>query len=324
MKKSQQRKGLVAGIDLGGTNIAVGIIDAKGKMIGAEKRKTKASLGRDAVIGRIVETIERACECGNCAIGDLTALGIGVPGAIDFDEGIVINAGNLGWKDVPIRELLTKRLKIPVIVDNDANVAAWGEATLGAARGWKDILAVWVGTGIGGGLILGGDIWRGPMDTAGEIGHMLLFPRGGIGRRTLEDHCSRVAMVRAMETIAGFHPESSLREALAQRADGELIGSATIAKAYEDGDDLCRKVVDDAADLLGIAIANMVTLLSVRAVVVGGGVAEALPARYLDRVRESFESHVFPATLKKCRIVRSELAGDAGILGAAMLARGAR
>ncbi len=110
---------------------------------------------------------------------------------------------------------------------------------------------------------------------------------------------------------------------LAGRVEGEVIGSLTIAKAYEDGDALCRRVVDDAADLLGIAIANMVTLLSVRAVVVvGGGVAEALPARYLDRVRESFESHVFPATLKKCRIVRSELAGDAGILGAAMLARG--
>ncbi len=318
----QQHKGLVAGIDLGGTNIAVGIVDEKGKMVGAQKRKTKASLGRDAVVDRIVETLGRACEVANCAPTDLTAVGIGVPGVIDFDDGVVINSGNLGWKDEPIRDLLSKRLKVPVTVDNDANLAAFGEATLGAARGWKDVLAVWVGTGIGGGLVLGGEIYRGPMHTAGEIGYMLLMPRGGVGRRTVEDHCSRVAMVRAMETIAGFHPESAMRAALANRVDGELIGSSTIAKAYEDGDELCRKVVDDAADLLGIAIANIVTLMSVRAVVIGGGVAEAMPSRYIDRIRDSFEMSVFPSTLKKCRIVRSELGGDAGILGAAMLARG--
>ncbi len=321
MAKKRKRSGIVAGVDLGGTNMIVGIVGKNCEILAQVKRKTKAAIGRDGVIDRIVEAIERACAEAGTNLQGLDAVGIGAPSAIDFDEGMVINAGNLGWKQVPLKSILEKRLNMPVAVDNDVNAAVWGEASLGAARNWKDVLAVWVGTGIGGGLILGGEIWRGSFHTAGEIGQMILYPRGGLGRRTLEEYCSRVSMVRAMETLIGFYPQSKMRAAFAAKSEDGMVGSSAIAAAYEAGDELAVRVVDDAADLLGMAIANAVTLLSVRAVVLGGGVTEALGKRYVDRVRESFEWNVFPSTLKKCHIAVGELGDRAGVLGAALLAR---
>ncbi len=301
--RKRQAGAPVVGIDLGGTNFTVGVVDAKGRLLGRDRRKTKAHQGRDAVIDRIVESVGNACRDAGTGLEDIGAVGIGAPSAIDWDQGMVINAGNLGWRNVPLREILRKRFGVPVVVDNDVNVAAWGEHVLGAGRGHEDMLAVWIGTGIGAGLVLRGDVWRGPGFTAGEIGQMILFPRSSVGRRTFEEHCSRTAMVRERS-----------------KEDGP-VGSGAIAQAYVDGDELVQQVVDDAADLVGLAIANAVTLLSLRCVVLGGGVTEALGDRYVERVRESFEWHVFPATLRKCAIVASELGDGAGVLGAAMLAR---
>ncbi len=321
MSKKRKKSGLVVGVDLGGTNITVGVVDREHKVIASAKRKTKAALGLDAVIERIVETIGRACESAGVSIDQLDGIGIGAPSAIDFDEGMVINAGNLGWKMVPLRAILEKRLDRPVVIENDVNAAIWGEAQLGAAKSWRDVLAVWVGTGIGGGLVLNGEVHRGAFHTAGEIGHMQLFPRGGVGRRTLEEHCSRLSIVRAIETMVGFYPQSKIRPALAARGDDGMIGSSAIAECYAAGDELVVRVVDDSAELLGIAIANIVTVLSVEAVVLGGGVVEACGKRYLSRVRESFEWNVFPSTLKKCHVVASELGDSAGVLGVSLLAR---
>lgn len=321
MAKKRKQSGLVVGVDLGGTNMMVGIVDRQHKIIASVKRKTKAAMGRDAVIDRIIGSIERACEEAGIKIDAVDGVGIGAPSAIDFDEGMVINAGNLGWKQVPLRAILEKRLGMPVVVENDVNAAVWGEVSLGAAKAWTDVLAVWVGTGIGGGLVLGGKIYRGSFHTAGEIGQMILFPRCSPGRRTLEEHCSRLSMVRAMETIVGFYPQSKIRAAFEARGEDGMVGSSAIADCYANGDELVVRVIDDAADLLGIAIANAVTLLSVRAVVLGGGVTEALGKRYVDRVRESFEWHVFPSTLRKCHLVVGVLGDSAGVLGAALLAQ---
>jgi len=321
MARRPKRSGLVAGVDLGGTKVTFGIVSGDGKILAMEKRKTKATTGMESVLDRVVDGLERACKEAGCELGDIDAVGIGAPSAVDFDEGVVIHAGNLGWKNVPLRALLEDRLDLPVLVDNDVNVAAWGEFTAGAARGWSDALGVWVGTGIGSGLILGGKVWRGAFHTAGELGQMVLQPRGGLGRRTVEEHCSRLAMIRSMETLIGSHPQSRMRAVLQRTAEEGPLGSSAIADAYEAGDELVLRVVDDAADLLGLAIANAVTLLSVRGVVLGGGVTDALGKPFVERVRESFEWHVFPATLRKCRVVAAELGDSAGIVGAAALAR---
>lgn len=314
------REMVVAGVDLGGTNIQVGIVAADGRVLGRCKRKTKAHEGRDEVVRRVVDSIQRALDEARVPRDRLFAVGVGAPAVVDFEKGLVVKAGNLGWEDVPLRAILSERLRVPVALDNDANCAAWGEVQLGAARGRDHALAVWVGTGVGGGLVLGGQIWRGPRLTAGEIGYAVLFPSGQPGMMTVEDVCSRTGIVNALQRLLPAYPESALHRILAEKADESgAISSSMIARAYEKDDELVRKVVDRSAELLGGAIANLVTVLSIDCVVLGGGVTEALGEPYVARVRKGFERSVFPPSLRRIDFVASTLNDDAGMLGAAML-----
>ena len=316
---------VVVGVDLGGTNMQIGVVDAEGKIIGRCKRKTKAHEGRDTVIKRLVEGVWRAMDDAKVPRERLFGVGVGAPSAVDFDRGVVIKAGNLGWEDLPLRDILMKELGaretgVRVALDNDVNVAAWGEAQLGAARGRANMLAVWVGTGVGAGLVLDGRLWRGPRHTAGEIGHVVLFPSGQPGFMTVEDICSRTGIVNALRRLLPMYPDSALHKLIAEKADETgSIGSSTIARAYERDDELARRVVDKSADFLGIAIATVVTMLSIDCVVLGGGVTEALGGPYVARVTKSFERAVFPSVLRKTEIVASSLNDDAGVYGAAML-----
>jgi glucokinase len=311
---------VVVGIDLGGTNMQIGVVNAEGRVVGRAKRKTKAHEGRDEVIRRLCEGVGRALDDGRVPREKLFAVGVGAPSAVDFEKGLVIKAGNLGWENVPLREMLAKELRVPVALDNDVNVAAWGELQLGAARGRSNVLAVWVGTGVGAGLVLGGGLWRGPRHTAGEIGHVILFPAGQPGFMTVEDICSRTGIVNALKRLLPMYPDSALHKLIAEKADETgSIGSSTIARAYEREDELARKVVDRSAEFLGIAIANVVTMLSIDCVVLGGGVTEALGEAYVSKVRRSFDRAVFPSVLRKTDILASTLGDDAGMLGAAML-----
>jgi glucokinase len=189
--------------------------------------------------------------------------------------------------------------------------------------GKGDLLAVWVGTGVGGGLVLNGGLWRGPLFTAGEIGQVILQPGGAPGHRTVEEFCSRTAIVRSMETIAGFYPSSRFHKVRAEKEDGPL-GSGAIRDLYAEGDELTCRVVDASAELLGLAIANQLTVLSLKSVVLGGGVVEALGKAYAAKVRESIVAHVFPSTLRKVDVLVTQLEDKAGVLGAAMLARSGR
>ncbi len=314
---------VVVGVDLGGTNMQIGVVNAEGKVIGRCKRKTKSHEGRDEVIKRIIEGVQRALDEAKTPREKLFGVGIGAPAVVDFDKGTVVKAGNLGWEDVALRDILMQQLRVPVALDNDVNCAAWGEAQLGAARGRANVLAVWVGTGVGGGLVLGGSIWRGPKLTAGEIGYVVLFPGGQPGMMTVEDICSRTGIVNALKRLLPAYPESALHRLIAEKADETgAIGSSTIAKAYAMEDELTRKVVDKSAEFLGFAIANLVTMLSIDCVALGGGVTEALGEPYVARVRKSFERTVFPASLRKTEFVASALNDDAGMLGAAMLVLG--
>ncbi len=318
------KRDLAIGIDLGGTNIAAGVVDRKGKLLGRAKKKTKAVEGRESVLSRLVTAMEDACTEAGVSLADVSAVGIGAPGPVDFGKGVVITAGNLGWKDVALGDLLQKRTNIRTVVDNDVNVAAWGEATIGAGEGRESLLAVWVGTGVGAGWVLGGKLWRGDMHTAGELGQTIVFPGGQPGSTTLEEFCSRTGIVRSITARVGFYPDSSFHKALErQRAEGKSgpIGSSALAECYKSGDEVTTLVVNASADLLGVAIANVITLLSVRTVVLGGGVTEALGKPYMQRVAASVAQHVFPSALgPKIEVRMTALKDEAGILGAAMLA----
>jgi glucokinase len=308
----------VVGIDLGGTNMQIGVVNPDFSIRSRAKRKTKAAEGLDAVVQRIVEGVEEACQGANLQTKDLAAVGIGAPGAIDPRQGLVLEAVNLRWTNVPLCDLLSQKLGVPVILDNDVNAAIYGENRLGAGENARDLLGVWIGTGIGGGLILNGQLYYGTFFTAGEIGHTTLVPNNPPGSRSLEHNTSRSAIVeRLIRLIRANRPSI-----IPSLVDGNLsdVKSKTIAKAYNAGDELTIEVVDSAADLLGIAIANTVTLLSLGRVVVGGGLTEALGESLVEKIRHAVRTRVFPDVCRKVEVVGTRLEDDAGVLGAALLA----
>ncbi|MCP3905691.1 MAG: ROK family protein [Planctomycetes bacterium] len=311
--------GAVIGIDVGGTNMQIGVVDETNALVGRAARRTQASRGLDHVLGVVADGVDEACRAAGIAGGDVAAVGVAAAGAIDVPRGVVLDSTNMGWQDVPLRDLLAERLGRPVVLDNDVNGAVWSEHQLGAAGGRGDLLGIWVGTGIGGGLVLNGQVYHGDRFTAGEVGHTVLRPDGEQGMRTVEDLCSRTGLRRQFGRLLPDHPGSALYAAC--DGDAERLGTTSLARAYADGDALAVRVIDGSADYLGVAIANWVTVLALPAVIVGGGITEALGAPYLDRIRASFVEHVFPDEHRSCALSITELAADAGLLGAALLAR---
>lgn len=307
------------GIDLGGTNMQIGVVSSDDRILGRAKRKTKADEGRDAIVARIISGIEEACTQAGLQPEALGGVGVAAPGAVDPVAGVVLEAVNLRWDNVPLAEIMTRRMKVRCWLDNDVNAAVYGENALGAGKQSRHLLGVWVGTGIGAGLILGGELYYGDAMTAGEIGHTILLPGNPRGSRSLEHNCSRTAVVeRLVRLIRANH-----KSALLDEVEGDLtnVKSKALARCYHAGDRLVCEVIDTAADLLGVGIANAATLLSIRRVVLGGGLTEAVGKPFVERVQKSARECVFPDALRKLDVVASHLEDDAGVYGAAMIAR---
>lgn len=306
----------VIGIDLGGTNIQAAVVDAQWRIVGRAHRRTQPADGQDAVIGRIAEAVHEACGDGGVKLASIEAIGIGAPAPVDRASGKILRAPNLGWTDVPLAWLLRERLDRPVHIDNDVRVATLGEHRLGAGRGCDDLIGIWLGTGIGGGLILGGKLHAGPAFTGGEIGQTLLFPGAPKGQRSFEDFCSRRAVVaRLAARIRSGEPSSITSD------DPEALSAEHLAKAVTAGDSLATHVVDEAAHLIGYVAANAVTLLGLGRVILGGGLSEALGDALITRVRRSIEHHAFYRTCREVDVRLTGLSSTAGLLGAAIMAR---
>lgn len=297
----------------------IGVVDAEGRVVARDKRKTRAREGKDAVVDRMVSGIAEVCRDAGLKPGDLAGIGLGAPGAVDPATGVVLEAVNLRWKDVPIVEGLSARLGVPVVLENDVNAAIVGENRFGAGKGSRDLLGVWLGTGVGGGLILDGRLYHGALHTAGEFGHMTLFPGAMPASTSVEHNCSRTAIVRTIRQLIEADEASMIWDLV----DGDLsaIRSRTLGAAYRAGDDLTCEVIHASADLLGIAIAGIVTLLSLPRVVLGGGLTEAIGEPLAQRVEASVRRHVFPDACRVVRVVPTMLADRAGIIGAALIAR---
>jgi len=322
----------VIGIDIGGTNMQVGVVAPDDTITGRAAAKTEGAKGIERVLDNVNDGIDRACAEAGIARDELGAVGVAAAGAIDIPNGIVLTSPNLDWHDLPLRALLAGRLRLSVALENDVNGAVWGEYRLGAGKGsGGDALGVWIGTGVGGGLVIGGRIHHGDLFTAGEIGHTTItahlaahdVPGPDAPRTNLEHFASRTGMrARIAEGLAA-HPESIMHELTGGDPDlvAERIGTGELEAAYQGGDALTVSVVNRGADVLGIAIANCVTLLAIGTVFVGGGITEALGEPYLERIRASFRAHVFPDRCRSCRLVMTTLAADAGLLGAALIAR---
>jgi glucokinase len=307
------------GVDLGGTNIQAGVLDANNKLIVSDRIKTKAEGGEDTVVKRIAKLSLSVMEKAGIKPEEVGGLGIGAPGAVNYKKGVVINAVNLRWTDFPLAKVLQKELGIPIVVDNDVNVGTWGEYMAGAGKGYDNLMGIFVGTGIGGGLVLNGDLYHGTLMTAGEIGHVVIRADAPLGQRTLENLASRTNIVNQLRQLI-LSNHASIISDLTQ-GDLDKVRSKILSEAYKKKDALTMEVIGQAAHYLGVTIASVVTLLSLPCIVVGGGVTEALQNDWIELIREVYDEYVFPPELSKCKIVASKLGDDAGTIGAALLAK---
>ena len=314
----------VIGVDMGGTKILSAVIDADGNILGTAKVPTKADKGASEVIDRIANSIRKAIDKSGVASESIQAVGIGAPGPLDPATGVVIFAPNLGWRDVPLKAELEARVGFPTFVDNDVNVGTLGEHVFGAGRGVQNVVGIFVGTGIGGGIILNGELFHGASKTAGEVGHIIVKaggPRCGCGTRgCLEAIASRTAMTKQFRKAILKKGKKSV---ISKLTDGDLgaIRSGVLAKAIRLNDKLTLKIFKKVTKYLGIGIGSIVNFLNPEMIVLGGGVVEALDDTFLDDIRAAAKKYSLPNTLDGVQIVRAALGDNSGILGAAALAR---
>jgi glucokinase len=324
-KESEKTNDLVVGVDLGGTKILAAVVAADGKILGQAKRKTKPETGTESVIERIVKTVDDALVSAKVARADVRAVGIGAPGPIDPDTGTVLMAPNLnGWENVPLAKTLSEQLGAPVFLDNDVNVGTLGEFVYGAGRGAKDVIGVFVGTGIGGGLIIGGQLRSGARHAAGEIGHMIVLAEGpycGCGNRgCIEALASRTAIVSSLRMAVQSGRKTTLTEALAGGV--ERLSSGVLAQAWKSNDTLTVEVLTRVQYYLGLHLASLVNFLDPELIVLGGGVIEALGEDFLQPIRRvAYQHFTQRRDASQVKIVLSQLGDNAGILGAAVAAR---
>lgn len=301
----------VVGIDIGGTKIAIALDSLQGERLAAERLPTAPELGANRILENILQSIEKMLlQTG----AELKAVGIGCPGAVDIERGLVLSPSNLpGWNKFPIVELVEKRFNVVTILDNDANAAALGEYFYGAGRGFKEMLYVTISTGIGGALISNGVLHHGVGASAGEVGHMIVVPDG---------FPCRCGANGCLETIgSGLSIARRMKERLAELngVSGEITAAAVV-KAAKNGDEKAIEVWDETCRYLAIGIGNAITLTAPEIVVIGGGVSAA-DELLLEPLRREIKRNVKMPPIEKIKIVKALLAGESGVCGTLMLAR---
>lgn len=314
---------LFVGVDLGGTKILAGVFGPQLRLLQTAKLSTKSSRGFGSVVDRIARCVRDAVDEADMNLKQVQAIGIGAPGAVDSETGEVIFAPNLEWKDAPLRKELEKQLEIPVFVENDCTACTLGVHEVELKGRTRNLLGVFLGTGIGGGLILDGRVHRGFNGTAGELGHMVLQvggPKCGCGNNgCFEALASRTALFREIQQRVKAGEKTVLTEML---GDGLAeLKSGDLRKALRKGDKMVEKVVESAAEFTGIAIANLINILNPEVVVLGGGVIDALEDEMMSIITETALDYAMPGTVRGIEIIASKLGDNAGITGGAVLAK---
>jgi glucokinase len=314
------KKEYVLGIDLGGTNIRGAAVGAKGNIWEILILPTETSRGRGRVVGNLSRLIKALRRKLTPKEPDLLGVGIGAAGGILQREGIISQSPNISPLDgFRLREHLEKEFRLPVFLENDANCGALGEKWVGAGRGVNDLGLVTLGTGVGGGLILGGKLWRGIDGTAGEIGHMTINSEGPEclcgSRGCLEVYSSATAIVRRLkeEVSRGERTQLVGRQGISDRITSKDIHQAALA-----GDRLSRRLFREMGRYLGIGIANLINILNLEMVVIGGGVSGAWEL-FMPTMKREVRKRAFKVPARRVRILKSRLGVNAGLLGAASL-----
>jgi len=329
-----KRDELYVGVDLGGTNVRAAVVDPAGHVLGQEKHRL---LSREPpqVAEAVVRAAKTACGAAGLPFGEMKGMGLGVAGMIDRETGMVKIAPNLGWREVPFLKLLGARApRLPLWIANDLSVAAWGERSAGAGRGVDDLIVVLVGTGVGAGIIMGGKLQEGASGVAGELGHIQVVSGGrqcGCGQRgCLEAYAGghnlaawarddvRIALAAAR--AAGKRYPDVGRKLLELVGEPDKVTAAAMERAAHEGDELSQRLLSEAGRLLGVALANLVTILNPSRLLLGGGVLTGSP-RMMKAAVEGIDAHTARPARAALSIAAPELGEQAGVVGAALLAR---
>jgi glucokinase len=323
MAEASAKPEYFVGVDLGGTKILAGVFDEKLICLGRTKMSTKSERGPEEVIDRIARCARDVVDECDLDFKQVRGLGIGAPGAVDPVTGRVIFAPNLQWQDVPLKKIMEKQLGVPVAVENDCNSAALGVFEKDLQSKPRYMVGIFIGTGIGGGFIIDGELYPGISGTAAEVGHMVIQvggPKCNCGNRgCFEALASRTAIFRTINTAIKDGQKTLLTELLGP--DLTDLRSGDLRKAIRKGDKLVEKIVEDAAEYTGIAVANLVNILNPQTVVLGGGVIDALGDEMMAIIVETAEDYILSGTNKGVEILASKAGDDACIIGGAVLAR---
>jgi glucokinase len=318
----RQKRQYILGVDLGGTNIVVGAMPEDGSgTFAVRSEPTHAQRGAEGVVDHIVAMIAQCVSDVMVEHGgttrDFIGVGVGAPGPLDRENGIVVVAPNLGWRNFPLRDAIAARVRMPVTLDNDANCATVGEWWRGAAQGGRNVVGMTIGTGIGGGVILDGQLYHGSSDVAGEIGHTTIDSTGRYCRcgnyGCLEAYASGTAIAaRAREALE--RNEASMLHTVVD-GDLEQLTAAIVYEAATAGDALAHEIVRDTARFLGAGVANLLNILNPDVVVIAGGVTRAGDLLF-GPLRAEVKRRAFRPAVEACRIVPGQLDGTAGLVGA--------
>lgn len=319
------KKEIIVGIDLGGTSIKALAVDSKNKILSVKKKKTDLGQKPKTLIKEIAKLVEAAAKDAGLKMKSVVAVSIGAPGAIDVRRGVVSEAPNLHWKNVPLASELRLLLGTPIVVDNDVNVGIMGEHALGAGERVDNLVGIFVGTGIGGGIISGGKLFEGANGWAGEVGHTVLMIDGpvcGCGRRgCAEALASRTAIEREIRKEIAAGAKSVVPEILKDRQKDRITSSVLQAALAQD-DPVVKQVMKRAETCLGVLVSNVVNTLDPQRVVIGGGIASRLGEDFVAPIRTvAYEYFLHSGAAKLIKVVAGTLGDDAGALGAVVLAR---
>lgn len=320
---SDDKKGsaYVLGIDMGGTKVLAGVVDRKRRILSRAKASTDSS-SMSSLEKCFSEVISAALTEAVLEPSLISAIGIGCPGPLDIRSGSIVNSPNLGMKEIPVRDLLRKVLKAPVVMGNDVNVGTFGEFEMGAGVECRNLVGLFPGTGLGGGVIVDGRLLEGVTGNAGELGHMIIQPDGplcGCGQRgCAEAFVSRSALAKELAGLAAAGKAPALLELAG--TDLRKIKSGVILKAIQAGDKAVEKAVLRSARIMGIVMANCVNIFNPEMIVLGGGLVEKLGKLFVDPAAEAMKDYALPALSRGVKVAQSKLGDDAVLLGAACMA----
>ncbi len=309
------------GVDIGGTNVKLGLVDDRGNIILRDHFPTKESPGRQALLNAISSHVLSLASKARGLHFKLTGVGIGAPGPIDVERGFVYFFPNIpGWKKTPLKKILEKKLKLNVCVDNDANAMAFGEYVFGAGRGSKNMIALTLGTGVGGGIVLDGKLFHGSSFSAAEIGHLKINEEGPLcacgNRGCIEAYVGNGYFVREVKKRLDAGAKSILTKWIRQ---GRELTPKLVQDAARARDTFSKKMWEETGAHLGTALSGLVDILNPDRVVIGGGIALG-GEMILGPVRRTIAKKAFPIAARSAKVLPARLSADAGLIGAAALA----